>query len=806
MLKEHLVRYVRQVGMSLLHWVVWILSVGLLTCPSVLQAQSQGDPSWSPEDWPLVHGSWQNQRYSTLSKINTTNVHSLGGAWESQKFESGGTTRSSPVVKDGIMYVNAGARIYALNAKTGKTIWSSMFDQLPTFQGVAVGEGRIYAGLKGGKVVALDEKTGKLIWSQQIGENPPQKGESVTAAPIYANGMIFVGLANGDWALRGRVVALDANTGRELWHFFTIPSPGETGHETWPSNNDTWKIGGGGVWQAGTVDPDLGLVYFVSGNAIPPFGGEIRPGNNLFTCSVLALDIRTGKLRWYYQLVHHDVWEADLATPLILYDTELGGKHIKGLAVMRADGYLFLLDRETGKPILNVEERPVPQEPRMMTSPTQPFPIGADEVLPDCGQWQKQKLPSGFRLGCFFSPAYYDQLNLLRPFFGMRIVPMSYSPQSGYFYSTGVVFLGWRRRTDDPFMLLDLGDTGPGLGIRGTIVAIDSRTDKIVWRRDNMPSRGGGAMTSAGGLMFESEADGNFTAYDAKTGDILWQFPIGLSGGGLSSGGRGPATMYQVDGEQYVAVPAGTSIWAFKLGGVLRPTTQAQETSSSEDDDFMGPIVDTAEIETMSLDRDANQPVGGNRYYLDEYKFNPVRARVPTGTRVTWINNGKIGHTISALDGSWTTGSISPAHQGYVTFSKPGKYIYICKDHPWVYGQIIVADNISRNGIFTREQASRGKTLYFQNCSICHGEDLRGNDQAPALLGTTFISHWGATPLQDLFDRIRTTMPQNNPGSLSDQVYLDILTYLLRSNDFPSGSNQLELSSPGMKALLQSNN
>jgi len=769
-----------------------VVLVGIIFMSAVVALHSD-DAGYASEgkEWPLVHGDWTNERYSTLSQINLNTVKRLGGAWVSKKFEDGGSTRSAPVVKDGVMYVTAGTRVYALNAKTGETLWTWRSNVLPSWQGVAVGEGRIFVGLQNGHMVALDQKKGEVIWNQTIGADPPQAGESVTGAPTYSQGIVIVGLANGDWALRGRVVALDAKTGHELWHFFTVPGPGEMGHDTWDQGNDVWKIGGGGVWQTGAVDPDLDLVFFGTGNPVPPFGGEERSGNNLFTCTVLALDMKTGKLRWHYQLVHHDVWEGDIATPLVLYDAQVGGRSQKALAVMRADGYLFLLNRETGQPILPVEERPVPQDPRMKTSPTQPYPIGADEVLPDCEKWRTAKIPAGFQVGCFFTPSYYDKLNVLRPFFGMRIAPMSYSPQTGYFYATGVVFLGWRRRTDDPYMLLDLGDTAPGLNSSGVLAAIDSHTDKIVWQKE-MNSRGGGLLTTAGGLMFESEADGNFTAYDAKTGDILWQFQIGLAGRGLSSGGRGPATTFEVDGEQYVAAPAGSSVWAFKLGGAVQPVLKTTAVSSTDDKEFSGPITDTNEIETTSLDRDANQPVGGSRYYIDEYKFNPMRARVKTGTRVTWINNGKIIHTIAEKDGSWTTGPISPAQNGYVTFDKPGTYTYICKDHPWVYGQVIVVDQTASNGLYTEDQAKRGKALYSQSCSSCHTDNLKGTDQVAPLVGETFVAHWQGRSVSDLFDRIRTTMPQNNPGSLSEQEYIDIIAFMLQANDFPEGKNDLK--------------
>ncbi len=204
-----------------------VVMVGIFFMCAVMVLDSN-EPKQA-NDWPLVHGDRNNDRYSTLNKINTHTVKQLAGAWMSKKFEDGASTRSSPVVKDGVMYVTAGTRVYALNAKTGETLWNWRSSVPLSWQGVAVGEGLIFVGAQTGRVEALDEKTGKTVWSQQIGEVPAQKGESVTGAPTYAEGIVFAGLANGDWALRGRVVALEAKTGRELWHFFTVPGPGRNG-------------------------------------------------------------------------------------------------------------------------------------------------------------------------------------------------------------------------------------------------------------------------------------------------------------------------------------------------------------------------------------------------------------------------------------------------------------------------------------------------------------------------------------------------------------------------------------------------
>ena len=252
------------------------------------------------------------------------------------------------------------------------------------------------------------------------------RGESVTTAPMYARGKVFVGLANGDVGGQGRVLALDAATGAVAWTFFVVPRPGEFGHETWPQDNDSWEFGGGGVWLVGTVDPDLGMVYFSTGNPVPMFGGEIREGDNLFTASVLALDMETGERRWHYQVVRHDIWDADIATPLLLYDTTVDGEPVKAVAAMRADGYLFLFNRETGEPLLPIEEREVPQDAHQRTVPTQPFPVGTESILFECSYW-RDRVPPPFQLNCSsYTPPSVDEQTVVAP--GVPI-PLVRSPR-----------------------------------------------------------------------------------------------------------------------------------------------------------------------------------------------------------------------------------------------------------------------------------------------------------------------------------------------------------------------------------------
>ena len=378
------------------------------------------DENWrepAGSQWSIVGGDWHNSRYSTLGRVNPETVSRLGGAWTSQKFDAG-SSRATPVVKDGVMFVTAGSAVYALNARTGESLWqhgqrpagggrrggappppqgaTSPPQGAPSKEGVALGEGLVFAGLADAQVIALKEKTGELAWSQYIGDTPAVRGQAAVGAPTYASGLVFVGL-NADRGFRGQAVALDAKTGRQVWKFYVVPGPGEPGHETWPKDNDSWKTGGGAIWLMGAADPDLGLIYFVTGNGVPQHGGEVRAGDNLYLCSVIALEMKTGKLRWHYQAIRHDIWEADLSIPPVLYDTQVAGRSRKGVAVMRGDGYLFLLDRENGKPLMPIEDRPVPQDASVKTAALQPFPVGADRVLPDCSEWRDKGRRRGSR-------------------------------------------------------------------------------------------------------------------------------------------------------------------------------------------------------------------------------------------------------------------------------------------------------------------------------------------------------------------------------------------------------------------------
>ena len=656
---------------------------GALTFASLHFAAGE---SYSGKEWAAPGGDWAATRYSTLARIDTRNIKQLGGAWV---VETPDRAEATPIVKDGRMFVvTAVGVIMALDPATGATLWT--FKPATPFsgkRGVGSGDGLLFAALRDSNVMAISQETGKLVWTAERPKEIPSQG--MATAPAYGNGVVVAVVSLGDNFLRGRAIGYDAKTGKFLWSFDVVPGPGEPGHETWPQDSDIWKYGGGAIWTTPSVDAELGLVYLPTGNAVPQFGGELRAGNNLYNNSVVALDLKTGKIRWHFQTIHHDMWEHDLSTPLVLYDTAFGGRTRKTLAAMRTDGILFILDRETGKPLAPVEERPVKQDAFLKTSPTQPFTIGADRVGPGCVE--KGMIPPGFIAGCYFDPISTDRPNQFLPHMNMRQTPMAYSPQTNYLYAVACVNPAWMKRANTGWEFIQPTRLA-GQTQYGVLAALDARTAKIAWQKRLPYSEcegSGGALTTAGGLMFHSEPDGVFQAYDAKTGDELWRFQtgeVGLGGGAGPSGGS--AMTYESRGEQFVAVANNRAVWAFKIGGAVppRPAPVPPETVRT----WTGRIEDTATVQLGSV-RTFNIASANKRIdWLNDYDLNPSRAKVKAGTTITFTNISSMSHTIAARDGSWRTGPIKAGAAGSVTISKAGTYEYICTDHPWTIGQLIV--------------------------------------------------------------------------------------------------------------------
>ena len=662
-----------------------------------LQSQTPGDGRGYPvQDWPVVGGNWSSSRYSALSDVTPETIERLGGAWVAS-LDGGAASRATPVVKDGILYLTAGANVFAIDAETGEAAWRWQPDEssprmVPSWQGVGLSEDLLFVGLRSSQVAALRQDTGELVWTESVGSEPQQSGETVTTAPLYAQGKVFVGVANGDSGGQGRIVGLDAETGARLWTFFVVPRPGAFGHDTWPQDSNTWELGGGGVWLNGTVDPDLGLVYFSTGNPVPMFGGEIRAGDNLFTASVVALDIETGERRWHYQVVRHDVWDADIATPLLLYEAEVEGQPRKALAAMRADGYLFLFDRATGESLLPIEERAVPQDAYQRTASTQPFPVGGQSILPDCSFW-RDRVPPPFELSCSgFTPPSVNQHTIVAPGVPIprvRVTPMSYSPQTGYIYAQGHAMVGLARRPEDPWLSNAGGFQLTLPAPVGIIAAVDTSNGRVVWKHEVPTALLGtsGPLSTAGGLMFRAAPDGLVEAYDARSGMRVWAFQTAAPGARMRPG---PAVSYELDGEQFIAIPMGRELWAFALDGSVPPRGVPVDDPWADQPPY-GPLPqETREIEVATLIQNPSWSVGGRRYAIREHAFNPVRAQVVAGERVRFINNGEMVHTVAARDGQWTTNALGPATWEFVTFDQPGTFLYHCTDHPWAIGEVTV--------------------------------------------------------------------------------------------------------------------
>ena len=648
------------------------------------------------KDWITNGGNLTNQRYSTLKQIDTTNVKQLKGAWMTRLKGSGlggkYSLEATPLVKDGIMYMVTGNDdVFALNAKTGEILWehwSQIGQTISTVccgwinRGLAMGEGMLFLGQLDANMVALDIKTGKEVWRTPVEDW--HNGYGITNAPLYFDGIVYTGITGGEFGIRGRLTALDAKTGKILWRAYTLPAPGEPGGDTWPAGTNHYSRGGASIWNTPALDPELGLVYFAVGNCGPDYDGSMREGDNLFCASILAVNAKTGAYAWHYQQVHHDIWDYDSASPVVLFDTVINGQPRKGIAEAGRTGWVYILDRTNGKPLIGIEERPVPQEPRQKTAKTQPFPIG-DAIVPQCAE----PMPaSGYeKAGCIFEP-FWEEPVLIQPsgIGGTNWAPMSYNPETGSFYVSGTIRTSAFARYGDTYKLglRYVGGTQAapiGSPMSGTFTAIGGNTNKIVWQHKTpyRVGQGGGSTTTAGGLVFRGEPDGNFLAINAKTGEELWRFQTGF-------GADAPPAVYEVDGEEYVAIATGgnslqlsangDAVWVFSLKGQLGPLWPPPPPQS-----VAGPAGAVAEgVNTINI--------GANNV---EYSYGPARTRIKTGTAVTFTNVGDIPHTATAFQkGDWDTGMLEKGQSKTVTFSEPGNYYYICAPHPWMYGQVIV--------------------------------------------------------------------------------------------------------------------
>ena len=523
-------------------------------------------------DWPLHNLNLAGTRFSTLDQINASNVKTLAPRWLFQTgVIDGVSNQTTPVVVDGTMYVtDPRGSVYALDAADGHLLWT--YDVTPLIgggrpegyifrnRGVSYADGVVYTAA-GSFLFALDAKTGKplpgfgtngqaSVILDVIRQRYPDVKTAIslgywfTTAPQVYNGVIYIGSTRSESHIPGgHVLAVDAKTGKVLWHFNTVPQ--DEKDQGWDIAGPTWVGGernGGGIWETLSIDPDLGMLYVAVGN---PFGDSTkRAGMNLFTDSLLALSLDAGRLKWYFQQTHHDVWDYDSGNQPILFDMRVRGQNVKALAEASKNGWLYILDRQTGKPVHAIKETPVPTNavrPGDQPWPTQPIPhTAAGKPMVPVSPVVPVDIPAESlakaKVVPMFTPLAPNQISAPGTGGGANYGPLSYSPRTGYLYVNAI---------DEPF--------GGGRPAKGYFSAYDPTTGELAWQKSYDGWGQAGSVVTASDVVFVgsgSNTAGYFMAYHAKTGELLWKFNTG--GGVFSS-----PSVYMVNGEQFVTVGSG---------------------------------------------------------------------------------------------------------------------------------------------------------------------------------------------------------------------------------------------------------
>ncbi len=573
-----------------------LLPLGVCTADGIRPAPAFTATDLSrPRDdaWLTNGGTLSNQRYSPLQQIDRQNVGRLKALWHinlGSGLELRHNNQAQPLVYDGVIYIVSGEDdVFAISVDTGKVLWEyrSGLKEADAFvcclwvsRGLALGDGKIFLGRVDGVLLALDQRTGKVLWENRTGD--PKRGYSLTAAPLYYDHRVIIGTAGGDLGIRGWVRAFDAGTGKQVWRFDTIPGPGEWGHDSWPAGSDSWQWGGAPVWSTPAVDPQLGLLYFSTGNPGPSLGGAVRPGNNLFTDSIVAVDVATGKYRWHFQEVHHDLWDYDAPNPIVLFEAQFGGVMRKGLAQAGKTGWVYILDRVTGEPLLGMHETPVPQEPEQATAATQPVPVG-DALVPQRIDVAPEDHPL-VNQGRMFTP-FGEQARIFAPLAGVNWPPSAYDPRTHWMYICANENANGARADRTQFAPPTFkksfrgGDyVGAGLPSSGLYAALDLQTNHIVWQKRFNDGCRSGSLVTAGGLVFLGRNDGRVTALDAADGSRLWQFQTDapVNSGVSTFMYKGQQLLVTYAGGGFVSAQKGDGVWLFGLEGKIEPLPPLQ--------------------------------------------------------------------------------------------------------------------------------------------------------------------------------------------------------------------------------------
>ena len=504
----------------------------------------------APEDvgWPTYSGTYKSQRYSHLDQINRTNVSRLRLKWLYDLDSGNEPVEATPIVVGAVMYVTVPPnKVVALEASTGRQIWTYThalpkrlsISDFRANRGVAVFADKVYFGTLDAQLVALNARTGEVAWSARLGN--PDDGHSITSAPLAVHGKILMGISGGEFGIRGFLDAYDAATGRRVWRFYTIPEPGQPGSDTW--RGESWRTGGGATWITGSYDADANLVYWGIGNPAPDFNGEVRPGDNLYTCSVVALDANTGALRWHFQFTPHDVHDWDSNQVPVLADLDIDGRRRKVLLTANKNGFYYVLDRRTGE---FLRGRPFVKVTWAKGLTETGRPVINEGLLPS-------------EKGALVWPNVSGGTNWWSPSFSPR-TRLFYVPvleQAGIYFSSGEAT--WKRG------MLFLGGASQRASTPQTYVrALKAESGELAWEypmgaRMESVTRVSGVLSTAGDVVFVGGdgPNGLFVALDAQSGRELWRSQLG----GLIH--MGPMS-FQSGGNQIVAVAAGRNLFAFE--------------------------------------------------------------------------------------------------------------------------------------------------------------------------------------------------------------------------------------------------
>lgn len=532
-----------------------------------IEVLPQNPPAQNPQgqapnklDWPYYGNDLGGMRFQDIDAINAQNVAQLKPAWifHSNVANMATSFEAQPIVVDGVMYVSSPHdHVFALDAATGALKWTYSPTDMPKLadlhiccgqvnRGVAVGGGKVFIGRLDAMLVALDANSGQVVWQTPVDDWHQKWTE--TMAPQYVDGKVIIGGAGGEFQVRGHVSAYDANSGKMLWRFYTVPGPGEPGNNSWAG--DSWQRGGATVWTTPSVDPALGMVYITTGNAAPDENGAKRAGDNLYSASVVALDINSGQYKWHFQEVHHDLWDYDSAQPAHLFTMERNGQSIPAIGHANKNGFYFVLDRRDGTPLYNVKEMPVPAGPAYQNaSKTQPVP-DTEPLIPH----EVAQTPPGMKSGPIFTPPQPQPI-LIQPGYesGPEWTAAAYSPRTKYAYIPAGGYAPWLYQGNEE-EVNSLGSTGaegvdlPGVEKYGLFDAMDTTTGKIAWKVKTAEKTVSGVVVT-GDVVFFGEGDGTFKALDARTGAELWKYKNDSPSVG---GSNGSPAAYVVNGREYV--------------------------------------------------------------------------------------------------------------------------------------------------------------------------------------------------------------------------------------------------------------